>query len=74
MSWRPEGWDARELWGEQFGYTSAFTESDRALVEFGADAMLEGLKKNSVPYEAFRPTTITSLTKGRVVFIPDEKS
>ena len=71
MSWRPEDWKNPYFKKDTTGSWNEYPNFD--IFEAGADAMLEALKKNSVPYDAFKETAIMSLTKGRVVFIHDKE-
>jgi len=79
MSWRPEGWDAHKLLIEAIRTVPAREWTRERLIEVGADAMLEGLKENSlfrVPddHTLVYPVRarIEGLGKGYLVFIPEE--
>lgn len=61
---RPNGWDAKKIIDERIGEVTSFT-TFVMLVEAGADAYEDGLKKEGQPI----PEGLTN-RKGYLVFIP----
>ena len=77
--WRPEGWDSRKKVYEVLSTSDniiGITASQR-LVEAGADAMLEALKRNGVHVPANYSFLSTDFKRkldgpGVIVIIPEE--
>ncbi len=68
--YRPEGFDAEKILAE-FGEITSFTKNVE-LIEAGADAMLEGLKKGLGCCDYHSTKESHYGRKGYFVFIPEE--
>ena len=70
---RPEGWDATKIIAERIGEVTSFTTLEM-LIEAGADAMLEGLKKSGTYKDRYNRLDCYGITleMGYLVFIPED--
>lgn len=85
MNYRPEGWDAESIvinLYQEVLTTESTDEKERKLVEAGADAMLEALRKEGthlvgdtiIPAQGkFPEIHCPGGTMGWLIFIPDEE-
>lgn len=69
MSWRPEGWDALDIYAGMESIETTATD----LIEAGADAMLEALKASGKYNQCgYGVTDFPNARYGWRVFIPEE--
>lgn len=72
--WRPEGWDATKITKDKIGQVTSFTTWEM-LVEAGADAMLEALRKQPSTHQIIYgiPVLPAQSVQGKYFFIPDDE-